>query len=82
MEKHCDISCKHCENFDLQNNTCMIDGSKGYVNQKCVHMNCEHYQTGSWNTNTEDADSARERHYNEPYGDKPLGDHIEMFEPY
>lgn len=43
--------CKSCDNFDLSTNTCLVDGSKGYVNQKSLHCNCDKYVAGKWGTN-------------------------------
>ena len=48
------IQCKHCNNFDLSDNTCLIDGSKGYKNQKCLHENCNKFEQGHWTTNEDE----------------------------
>lgn len=46
--------CKSCENFDLSTNKCLVDGSKGYVDQKCLHYNCDKYVAGKWGTNEDE----------------------------
>lgn len=46
--------CKNCENFDLSSNVCLIDGSKGYENQKCLHENCDKFKQGHWTTNEDE----------------------------
>lgn len=40
--------CRSCNNFDLYANECLIDGSKGYISQVCIHPDCEHYKEGEW----------------------------------
>ena len=40
--------CKNCNNFDLSENVCLIDNSKGYKNKKCLHPNCQRWQKGEW----------------------------------
>lgn len=40
--------CKNCNNCDLYSNECLIDGSKCYENQVCIHKNCENYKEGEW----------------------------------
>lgn len=46
--------CKNCNNFDLSENICLIDGSKGYENQKCLHENCDKFKQGHWTTNEDE----------------------------
>ena len=46
--------CISCENFDLSANVCLIDGSKGYANKKCLHINCDRYAIGHWTTNEDE----------------------------
>lgn len=46
--------CKSCENFDLSTNECLVDGSKGYADQKCLHYNCDKYVAGKWGTNEDE----------------------------
>ena len=40
--------CRSCNNFDLYANECLIDGSKGYVSQVCIHPDCKDYRKGEW----------------------------------
>lgn len=46
--------CSSCENFDMCANECLIDGSKCYENQKCLHENCPKYIEGKWTTNEDE----------------------------
>ncbi len=46
--------CKQCDNFDLSSNICLVDGSKGYENKKCLHEKCDKYIEGHWTTNEDE----------------------------
>ena len=46
--------CKNCNNFDLFENICLVDNSKGYENQKCLHENCDKFEQGHWTTNEDE----------------------------
>ena len=40
--------CRSCNNFDLYANECLLDGSKGYISQVCIHPDCKNYKEGDW----------------------------------
>ena len=43
-----DQDCKSCEYFDLAENVCLRDNSKGYDKGICLHNGCKQYEEGHW----------------------------------
>lgn len=46
--------CKSCNNCDLIDNICLIDGTKCYENKVCLRGNCHQYSPGHWQTNEDE----------------------------
>lgn len=40
--------CANCENFDITQNKCYIEGKKCYANGKLLISECDKYEKGHW----------------------------------